>query len=52
MSISENMRGAILMMLSMGIPNIIGVVLLSGEVRRDLYEYWQKLRSGEMKVYK
>ena len=39
-----------LMIFGMAIPNIIGVVLLSGKVRKDLDEYWQKLKNGELEV--
>lgn len=38
-----------LMILGMAIPNIIGVVLLSGKVRKELDVYWQKLKDGEFK---
>jgi len=38
-----------LMVLGMALPNIIGVVLLSGTVRRALDDYWRRLKSGEMK---
>lgn len=37
-----------MMILSMALPNIVGLLLLSGEVRRDLKEYWRKLKSGEI----
>ena len=40
-----------LMIFGMAIPNIIGVVLLSGRVRADLDEYWQKLKNGEFKTH-
>lgn len=40
-----------LMILSMGFPNILGLVLLSGKVRAQLDEYMGKLRRGEMKRY-
>ncbi len=36
-----------LMILGMAFPNIIGLVLLSGGVARDLKAYWQKYTSGE-----
>lgn len=35
-----------LMILSMAFPNILGLVLLSGEVARDTESYFQRLRSG------
>jgi AGCS family alanine or glycine:cation symporter len=38
-----------LMILSMGLPNILGVILLSGRVRRALDDYWQRYRAGEVK---
>ncbi len=38
-----------LMILSMAFPNILGVMLLSGKIRRALDEYWQRLKSGELK---
>ncbi|MGH7658074.1 MAG: alanine:cation symporter family protein, partial [Gemmatimonadales bacterium] len=41
-----------LMILGMAFPNLIGVLLLSGKVRRDLNDYWGKLKRGEMKRYK
>ncbi|MEO2012902.1 MAG: alanine/glycine:cation symporter family protein [Fuerstiella sp.] len=39
-----------LMIFGMAIPNIIGVVLLSGKVRQDLDVYWQKLKNGEFEI--
>lgn len=41
-----------MMLLSMAFPNIVGVVLLSPKVRRSLYEYWQKYKTGEFKKFK
>ena len=38
-----------LMIFGMAIPNIIGVVLLCGKVRKDMDEYWDKLQRGEFK---
>ncbi len=37
-----------LMILGMAFPNILGVLLLSGKVKRDLDVYVDKLRSGEI----
>jgi AGCS family alanine or glycine:cation symporter len=37
-----------LMIFGMMIPNMIGLLLLSGKVRRDLSVYWSKLKSGEL----
>lgn len=41
-----------MMILSMAFPNIIGLLILLPEVRQDLFDYWQKLKSGEIKRYK
>ena len=40
-----------LMILGMAFPNVLGVLLLSGGVKRDLDAYWSKLKSGEIKSY-
>ena len=40
-----------LMILGMAFPNVIGVVLLSGEVASDLKVYWQKFKNGEFVEY-
>lgn len=37
-----------MMILAMAFPNIIGLYLMSGEVRQDLKEYMLKLKSGEL----
>ena len=37
-----------LMIFSMAIPNLIGVYLLSGKVRRALDAYWQSYKNGEI----
>ncbi len=41
-----------LMILGMAFPNIFGLVIMSGEVRKDLKEYFAKIRSGVIKRYK
>ncbi len=41
-----------MMILSMAFPNILGLIILAPEVRRDLKDYWKKLKSGEIKRYK
>ncbi len=41
-----------LMILGMAFPNLVGVLLLSGGVRRDLYAYWGMYKRGEFKAYK
>ncbi|MCZ6634675.1 MAG: alanine/glycine:cation symporter family protein [bacterium] len=40
------------MILGMAFPNIVGGILLSPQIRAALKEYWNRLQSGEMKVYK
>jgi len=37
-----------MMILTMAFPNIIGLYILSGEVRKDLKEYTRKLKAGEL----
>lgn len=37
-----------MMLLSMAFPNIIGLYIMSGEVRKDLKEYRRKLKAGEI----
>ncbi|MDT0643003.1 amino acid carrier protein [Zunongwangia sp. F363] len=37
-----------MMILAMSFPNIIGLYIMSGEVRKDLSEYFRKLRAGEL----
>jgi len=41
-----------LMILGMAFPNILGLVIMSGEVSRDLKSYFQKIKSGEIKRFK
>jgi AGCS family alanine or glycine:cation symporter len=41
-----------MMILSMGLPNILGLLILAPEVRKDLKDYLRKLKSGEIKKYK
>ena len=41
-----------LMILGMAFPNVLGVLLLSGVVARELKEYTAKLKSGEVRPYK
>jgi AGCS family alanine or glycine:cation symporter len=40
------------MILGMAFPNLVGVLLLSGGVKRDLDAYWGMYKRGEFKVYK
>ena len=37
-----------MMILAMSFPNIIGLYIMSGEVRKDLREYRRKLKAGEL----
>jgi AGCS family alanine or glycine:cation symporter len=37
-----------MMILAMSFPNIIGLYIMSGEVRRDLADYWVKLKSNKL----
>jgi AGCS family alanine or glycine:cation symporter len=41
-----------LMILGMALPNITGVVLLTGKVRIALDAYWEEYKAGTFKVYK
>jgi AGCS family alanine or glycine:cation symporter len=41
-----------MMILAMAFPNIIGLLILMPEIKRDLNDYWSKLKSGEIKRYK
>jgi len=41
-----------LMILGMAFPNILGLLLLSGEVRNDLKSYFKRIKSGEIKQFK
>ena len=37
-----------MMILTMAVPNLIGLYILSGEVKQDLKEYRRKLKAGEL----
>ncbi len=41
-----------MMILSMAFPNIVGLLILSGEVRKDLKSYMRRVKNGEIKRYK
>jgi AGCS family alanine or glycine:cation symporter len=41
-----------LMILGLAIPNLFGVLMMSGKVRQDLDAYWGMYQRGEFKVYK
>jgi AGCS family alanine or glycine:cation symporter len=39
-----------LLILGMALPNILGVALLSGKIKRALDEYWGKYQRGELEL--
>lgn len=41
-----------MMILGMAFPNILGLLLFSKEVRKDLKNYFKRVRTGEIKKYK
>jgi AGCS family alanine or glycine:cation symporter len=41
-----------MMILAMAFPNIIGLLILSGEIKLDLKLYLQKLKDGTIKKFK
>ena len=41
-----------LMILGMALPNLLGVLMLSGRVKRELDQYWAMKKSGEFVEYK
>ncbi|OQX79641.1 MAG: amino acid carrier protein [Bacteroidetes bacterium 4484_249] len=41
-----------MMILSMAFPNILGLLILAPEVKRDLTDYMKKLKTGEIKKFK
>ena len=41
-----------LMILSMGFPNILGMLFLSGKIRRALDGYWRRYKAGELDINK
>ena len=41
-----------MMILSMAVPNILGVVLLAPKVKKDLADYWKRYKNGEFKTFK
>ena len=41
-----------MMILTMAFPNIVGLLILSGEVKNDLLSYLRRVKSGEIKKYK
>ena len=41
-----------MMILAMAFPNILGLLILAPEVKRDLQDYINKLKTGEIKKFK
>ena len=41
-----------MMILGMAVPNVIGLLILSSEVKADLKDYLKRVKSGEIKRYK
>ena len=41
-----------LMILGMAFPNILGLLIMSGEIRRDLVDYLSRVKSGAIKKFK
>ncbi|MDP7447202.1 MAG: alanine:cation symporter family protein, partial [Candidatus Latescibacteria bacterium] len=41
-----------MMILGMAFPNIVAGVLLSPQIRATLFDYWERLQSGQMKRHK
>jgi AGCS family alanine or glycine:cation symporter len=41
-----------MVMIALAIPNVIGLIILGPEIKRDLKNYMQRLRSGEIKRYR
>lgn len=41
-----------LMILGMAFPNILGLLIMSGEVRRDMIDYFARIKSGAIQKFK
>ena len=41
-----------MMILSMAVPNVIGLLIMSSEIKEDLKSYMKRIKSGEIKMYK
>jgi AGCS family alanine or glycine:cation symporter len=39
-------------MIALAIPNVIGLIILGPEIKRDLKSYMQRFRAGEIQRYK
>ncbi|GIX17583.1 MAG: hypothetical protein KatS3mg119_1769 [Rhodothalassiaceae bacterium] len=51
MQLTAVMDFADAMLLAMAFPNMIGLYILSGEVRRDLDSYWSRLKANIIRPY-
>jgi AGCS family alanine or glycine:cation symporter len=51
-SLNNVMDFSDLMILGMAFPNILGMVLLSGEVKQDMKDYMGRVKSGIIKKYR
>jgi AGCS family alanine or glycine:cation symporter len=40
-----------MMVFAMGVPSMLGALLLSNRVARDLAHYWQRLKAGQLTVF-
>ncbi|MCH8808170.1 MAG: alanine:cation symporter family protein, partial [Planctomycetes bacterium] len=40
-----------MLIFAMAFPNILGLILLSPKVRRDLLDYWRRYKAGEFKTF-
>lgn len=41
-----------MMILSMAFPNILGMIIMAPEIRRDVASYLKRIKSGEIKAYR
>jgi AGCS family alanine or glycine:cation symporter len=41
-----------MLILSMAVPNLIGVFLLSGVIRKEMDSYWKSYKAGELHRHK
>ena len=41
-----------MMILSMAFPNILGLLVLSPSVKRDLEDYWRRYKANEFRTFK
>jgi AGCS family alanine or glycine:cation symporter len=40
------------MILGMAFPNILGLLIMSGEVRNDMVDYFARIKSGAIQKFK